>query len=73
MIFTKFMVLSLFQTLLSLTQCNQTPLLLLHEDVEFKIQIQTKNKYKVPNFCMIFTIYFYGPISISNLIESDPV
>ena len=51
------MVLSLFQTLLSLTQCNQTPLLLLHEDVGFKVQIQIKNKYEDPNFCMMFTIF----------------
>ena len=40
MIFTIVMVLSQFQILLSLTQCSQTPLLLLHEDVGFKVQIK---------------------------------
>ena len=64
------MVLSLIQTLLSLTQCNQTPLLLLHEDVGFKVQI----KKQVQCFYFLYDIHnFHGPIPISNLIESDPV
>ena len=58
MIFTIFMVLSQFQILLSLTQCSPVTLLYPNEDVGFfKVQIQIKNKYEVPNFCMIFTIF----------------
>ena len=44
-------------------------LLYLKEDIGFKVQI--KNKYEVPNFCIICNQNFNDSISISNPIESD--
>ena len=49
--------------------CSQAPLLQLNEDVGFKVQIQIKNKFLIS----VWYSQFHGPISTSNLIESDLV